>query len=308
MKTHLSDEAKGMIAASAAYVIFGFSYLFSKMALNVTEPLILLCCRFTLTFITLNFLVLTGICRISLKGKNLLLPVLVGLVQPCLYFILENYGLSYTTTAFTGMISSVSPIFTAILGAVVLKEKLSIRQWLFVLVSIAGVAMVSVGGSGGKNTVAGCVCLVAAYLSGSLYSLMIRRFSRVFTPFELTYVMFSVGFVFFAVMTFSAYRGAALTMMREALGHADFIVPVIYLGVGASVVAYFLANYSLSKLPVARSTIFTNLSTLVSVVSGIIIMGDPFGPLSVAAFALMLLGIWGVNRFRAADETAAGKK
>ena len=149
---------------------------------------------------------------------------------------------------------------------------------------------------------------MAAYLSGSLYSLMIRRFSRVFTPFELTYVMFSVGFVFFAVMTFSAYRSAALTMMRVALGHADFIIPVIYLGIGASVIAYFCANYSLSKLPVARSTIFTNLSTLVSVVSGIVRMGDPFGPLSVAAFALMLLGIWGVNRFRADERPDPGSK
>ena len=70
MKNKLSDEARGMIAASAAYIIFGFSYLFSKMALNVTEPLILLCCRFTLTFVTLNFLVLTRICRISLRDRK----------------------------------------------------------------------------------------------------------------------------------------------------------------------------------------------------------------------------------------------
>ena len=86
MSKRLSDDAKGMLAASAAYIIFGFSYLFSKMALNVTEPLILLCLRFTLTFVTLNVLVLTRICRISLKGKKLIWPVLVGLVQPCLYF------------------------------------------------------------------------------------------------------------------------------------------------------------------------------------------------------------------------------
>ena len=302
MSKRLSDDAKGMLAASAAYIIFGFSYLFSKMALNVTEPLILLCLRFTLTFVTLNVLVLTRICRISLKGKKLIWPVLVGLVQPCLYFVLENYGIDYTTTAFTGMISSISPIFTAILGAIVLKEKLSVKQWIFVLVSIVGVAMVSVGGSGGKNTVAGCVCLVAAYLSGSLYSLMIRRFSREYTPFELTYVMFSVGFVFFLILTFAVYRSETPAMIAEALGHTDFIIAAVYLGIGSSVIAYFLANYSLAKLPVARSTIFTNLSTLVSVASGVVIMGDPFGPVSVAAFALILLGIWGVNRFKMKDD------
>ena len=35
---YMSSEKKGMIAASTAYVIFGLSYLFSKMALNITVP------------------------------------------------------------------------------------------------------------------------------------------------------------------------------------------------------------------------------------------------------------------------------
>ena len=65
----LNDEQKGMLAATVTYIIFGFSYLFSKMALNITNPIILLCARFSVTFITLNILVLTRIVKINLKGK-----------------------------------------------------------------------------------------------------------------------------------------------------------------------------------------------------------------------------------------------
>jgi hypothetical protein len=119
--SRFSEEQKGMLAATAAYVIFGFSYLFSKMALNVTEPFILLLARFTTTFLVLNLLVLTGVCKIRLKGKNLLAPILVGILQPCLYFVFENYGLAYTTTSFTGIDSSISPVFTIVLGALILK-------------------------------------------------------------------------------------------------------------------------------------------------------------------------------------------
>ena len=64
----MSGEKKGMIAASTAYVIFGLSYLFSKMALNITNPIILLCVRFTITFIALNLLVVTGLMKLNLKG------------------------------------------------------------------------------------------------------------------------------------------------------------------------------------------------------------------------------------------------
>lgn len=297
----LNDERKGMLAASIAYIIFGFSYLFSKMALGITEPIILLCARFTVTLITLNVLVLTRVVKINLKGKPLLMPILIGLIQPCLYFVLENYGLQYTTTSFTGIFSSLNPVFTALLGALILRERPNGKQWLSILVSITGVLMVSLDGSGGQNTVLGCICLIGAYFLGSFYSLMIRRYSEKFTPFELTYVMFTVGFVFFAILAFITYRGNTVSMLSYALSKAEFLIAVAYLGIGSSVLAYFLANYSLAKLPVARSTIFGNLSTVVSVLAGVIIMDDRFTWVTALAFALILCGIFGVNKFKDAD-------
>ena len=86
----MTETQKGMLAATGAYTIFGFSYLFSKMALDITEPMILLCARFSVTFIVLNLLVLTRVMRPSLRGKKLWGPVLLGILQPVMYFILEN--------------------------------------------------------------------------------------------------------------------------------------------------------------------------------------------------------------------------
>ncbi|MGN1408932.1 MAG: DMT family transporter [Eubacteriales bacterium] len=291
----MNGEKKGVIAASLAYIIFGLSYLFSKIALNITEPAILLCARFSITFVILNILVLTGIMKLNLRGKNLIPPILVGLLQPVLYFILENYGLKYTNTSFTGLLSAISPIFTAILGALILKERPTRKQWVFICISLLGVLMVSLKSGSGNNTVLGCLCLIGAYLSGSFYSLLIRRLSDRFTPFELTYVMFSVGFVFFAGMAFFQYRAETVPMLISAVNNSRFIIAILYLGGVASVGAYLLANYSLSKLPVARSTIFANLSTVVSILSGVIIMHDSFTLISVIATILILLGVWGTN-------------
>ena len=299
----MKNEQKGMLAASVAYVIFGFSYLFSKMALEVTEPMILLASRFTVTLLVLNLLVVTRVLKLNLKGKSLAGPILIGILQPVLYFIFENYGLKYTTTSFTGMISSISPIFTAVLGAVMLKEHPNFKQWIGIVVSIAGVMMVSLGSTGGQNTPIGCICLLLAYFLGSFYSLMVRKFSRNFSAFELTYVMFTVGFVFFTILAFVQYGGETLPMFTEALTHGKFLIAILYLGAGASVGGYMLANYSLAKLPVARSTIFGNLSTVVSVLAGVVIMGDEFSWISAVAFVLIMTGIWAVNRFR--DESEA---
>ena len=286
-----------MLAAAAAYTIFGLSYLFSKMALNITEPTILLCVRFSLTVITLNLLVVLRIFKLDLRGKNLLGPIGLGFLQPILYFILENYGLKYTTTSFTGIISSISPIFTAILGAVILREKPNRKQWCCIGVSIIGVMMVSLGSSAGENTLAGCLCLLGAYLCGGYYSILARKLSRHFSPVDLTYIMFSMGFLFFLGMAFIQYGGNTFGMISSALTEPTFIIAAVYLGIFASIGAYMLANYSLARLPVMRSAIFNSFSTLISVLSGIILMKDPFTPVSILAFLMILAGVRGVNYF-----------
>lgn len=293
----MSDERKSMLAAGVAYCIFGLSYLFSKMALNITEPMILLCVRFSVTFLVLNLLVCTKILKLNLRGKNLAGPILLGILQPVLYFVFENYGLKYTTTSFTGIVSSISPIFTAIMGVIFLREKPNMKQWLCIGLSIIGVLMVSLGSGGGENTIAGCVCLLIAYVLGSFYSILVRKLSDEFSPVELTYVMFVVGFVFFMVMAFLQHRSDTLPMITSALSDTKFIISVLYLGAAASIGAYMLANYALSRLPVTRATIFTSFSTIVSVSSGVILMHDPFTLISAIAFAMILFGVFGVNRF-----------
>lgn len=293
----MSSEKKGMLAAGIAYAIFGVSYLFSKMALEFSEPVTLLCCRFFVTVIVMNIMAATGILKLNLKGKKLMGPILLGISQPILYFVLENYGLKYTTTSYTGMVSSVGPVFTAALGAIMLREKPNMKQWLCIAVSIAGVMMVSMGGGGGENTLAGCLCLLGAYLCGSIYSILVRKLSKDYSAFELTYVMFTEGFLFFAALLLIQNGAGTGAVILSAVSHGRFIISALFLGGVVSIGAFMLVNYSLARIPVARSAIFNCMSTLFSVLAGVVVMKDPFTWVSAAAFILMMGGMWGVNRF-----------
>ena len=60
----------GIIAALLANIIFGFSFIFSKTALSVSHPLIILSVRFTFAFIFLNILLISGKFKINIKGKQ----------------------------------------------------------------------------------------------------------------------------------------------------------------------------------------------------------------------------------------------
>ena len=65
------DNLIGILAALIPNIIFGFSFLFSKIALGVAHPLIILAVRFTLAFIVLNLLWLVGIVKLNFRGKNI---------------------------------------------------------------------------------------------------------------------------------------------------------------------------------------------------------------------------------------------
>lgn len=293
----MNAEKKAMLAAATTYSIFGLSFIFSKMALNIAEPMILLCVRFLFSFAALNLLVLTKVVKINLRGKNLLPPILLGILQPVLYYIFENYGLKFTTASFTGIISSISPVFAAILGMIFLRERPNWKQWICMGLSIVGVLMVSLNTSDGQNTITGCLCLLAAYLSASLYTIMSRKLSSNFSPIELTYVMFAVGFVFFVGITFVTYRAETIPMIVNALDSMQFVFSCVYLSILSSIVAFFLLNYAMAKIPVTRAAIFNSFATIVSILAGVIFMGDPFTLISAISFVLILGGVFGVNHF-----------
>ena len=102
-------------------------------------------------------------------------------------------------------------------------------------------------------------------------------------------------------MSIVSYRGETFTMVYDAFTHSEFIIAILYLGGVASVGAYMLVNYSLSKLTVTRSTVFSSFATIVSVLSGVILMKDPFTVISAVAFVLILGGVAGVNLFASKD-------
>lgn len=82
----------GAAAALAANTIFGFSFIFSKMALSAAHPLIILSVRFTVAFIVMSLLTLTGKFRLSLKGKPKKKLLIMALAQPLFILYLSFTG------------------------------------------------------------------------------------------------------------------------------------------------------------------------------------------------------------------------
>lgn len=295
-KLKIKSEYTGMFAALFSNVIFGFSFIFSKLALSVTEPLIILAVRFTVAFAVMNILWLFGVIKLDFKGKSKKGLILMGLAQPLLYFIFELYGLSLVSSALSGIIISLVPVGVLLISGVFLGEKPTKIQVVCTLVSIVGVSLLSLlSNDGAKNYFFGVVLLLAAVISAAAFNILSRKESMVFSPFERTYAMFLIATVGFNIIAFSVFRGQYIGEIVSAFKNTDFVIAIGYLSVLSSVAAFMLFNYSTSKISAVRSASFSNIIAVVTVLAGLIILKEHFSLLEILLCVPVIMGVWGVN-------------
>ena len=162
------NDAAGTAAALAANIIFGCSFIFSKMALSAAHPLMILSVRFTVAFIAMSLLILTGKFRLSLKGKPKKRLLIMALAQPLLYF--ELYGLSLVSSALSGVIIALVPVAVILLSVLFSGEKPTLLQGVCTAVSLVSVSVMSIISTDGKeNRTTGILLLAAAVLCAAVF-------------------------------------------------------------------------------------------------------------------------------------------
>lgn len=292
----MTKEKSHMLMALAGNSIFGFSFLFSKLALNVAEPFVLLAIRFLGAFALMTVLRFLKIMQCDLKGKDLRPLILLGLLQPVIYFICESYGIKYTASSFAGIIIALCPIAGIFLGTVILRERPSGLQIFFCVLSVAGVIVMTVLNGVEGFRWKGFFFLLGAVFSGSMFSVYSRRISDRFTAVERTYVMFGVGTVVFAVLAILRV-GTQWELWLRPMRSGSFWMGIVYLSFASSVGAFLLLNKALDVLDVARSLVFANVTTVISVLAGVLLLKEQFSPLQAVGIGMVLVGVYGANRF-----------
>lgn len=292
------NKVLGMLAALTANIIFGFSFIFSKSALESAHPLTVLAVRFTVAFLTLNLLLLTGKIKLDFRGKPKGRLLAMGIAQPLLYFIFELYGLSLVSSAFSGVIISLVPVGVILLSTFFLKEKPTVIQWLCTAVSIAGVSAMSIlSNDGAENKLLGVLLLLGAVICAEVFNVLSRGEAARFSPFERTYIMFLLGMVGFNIIAFSVLKGEYIPSVLSAVTEPAFLLSIGYLAVLSSVGAFLLYNYSTSVITATQSASFSNIITVVTVLAGVIILKESFSVWEYLLCAVIIFGVWGVNFF-----------
>ena len=186
-------EKLGTLAAIIGNSIFGFSFMFSRIALGVTSPFVMLTYRFILAFVLLNAVALWSVkmrkpaperpgevdwMRFDLRGRPVLPLLLMGIVQPVGYFLCESYGISLSNSTFAGVIIATGPLAALVAGIFTLHEIPKKSQTVFSLISIIGVILMTLQQRAeGEVKIAGIILLIGAVTCGTSFAIISRKLS-----------------------------------------------------------------------------------------------------------------------------------
>lgn len=279
------------LAAIAGNLFWGSSFIFTRVALRVSDPLLMLSVRFVLATVLMTIPLVMGKAHLSLRGKRLSLVLMLCLTET-LGFFFETFGVQFTNATYSGFVPAIVPIVAMLVAIPAMREYPTKRQAFFSIFPIIGVVIMTVSGrSLGIIRPIGALFLLATCLFSSFSKITRRRASQAFTPFETTYlchVLFSV--VFTAATLFSA-KGDASVFTR-ALSQPSFLYPVLALSLLSSVGANLLINYAAKKLTVAKLAVYGTLSAPCSMLLGLLFLREPMNLSSAFGAALILFGIW----------------
>jgi len=282
-------------------IIFGLSFLFTKKALMVSNPITLVSFRFLLAFIVMSLLIVFKVIKVNYKNKPMKWLIVLAIIEPIIYFIFETYGLQRTSSSLGGLMIALIPIVVTILAIYFLNEKPSRKQVLSIILSVSGVVLIILmdGSKNSGNSILGVLFLSVAVFSAAFFNIIARKISKHFTAIEVTYFMMFLGAIFFNIVSVSNHiLNGSLSNYFEPLKSSSFVLSILYLGILSSIVAYFLANFTLSKMEASKSAVFANISTIVSILAGVIFLKENFHLYHTIGSAMILMGVWGTNYYK----------
>ena len=289
-------------------VIYGSSVFFTGTLNENVDVLDILAIRFFISFLVLYLLKTFKILKINVGIRDVLKKterspyardlLRAAIFEPVLYMLFETLGISMTTGITAGVLLSLAPVSSCICESVILKEKTTLAQKIFLGIGILGVAYIALNTStsGGTNTVAGIVFVLLAVVTGSLFMVFSRKSASHFSAMEITYFSALLGMIAFnSVNVIRHLIGGTIVEYFMPLANTQNLIGFLFLAVISTIVATGMNNFALSKMQVSVMSAFGGLSTMVTIAVGVLWGGEKLYTFHCIGILLIVTRMIGVS-------------
>lgn len=280
-------QVTGHIAAIVTCLIWGTTFVSTKVLLQDFGPVDLLFLRFLLGYFTL-WLMRPKKLRTE-KGQEIIF-VGAGLCGVCLYYLFENIALTYTQASNVSVIVSTAPLFVTIMAHFFLKEEKLQKYFFFGFVcAIAGIILLSFGGGENVsiNLIGDLLCVAGSFVWGA-YSILIKKISGFgYNVIQTTRRVFFYGLMFMIPILIGSGAKFHSSAYTKPLNLAN----LLYLGIGACAVCFVTWNYAVKMLGAIKTSAYIYAIPVITIVVSVIILHEKVTPFMLGGTALTVLGL-----------------
>lgn len=269
---NIKNRTIGHILALVTILIWGITFISTKILLNDFKPVEILIIRFVMGFLALWAIYPKKLGKIPAKDN--ILFMFAGLSGICLYYLLENISLVYTMASNCGVIMSFAPFFAAILSKIFIKSKENLGRNFFLgfLIAIIGIVLICFNGAKLKLNPLGDILALSAALVWGFYSIISKKISTLNYPLiPAVRRTFLYGILFMIPAAFLFNFNPDFSLFLKPV----YLLNILFLGLGASALCFVFWNRALGVLGVVKTSVYIYLVPVITVLTSVLILKEP---------------------------------
>ncbi|MFC1286496.1 DMT family transporter [Bacillus paralicheniformis] len=287
MKTR--RETAGHLAAVITIIIWGTTFVSTKVLLEDFAPVDILFYRFLLGLIVLIMVHPHVLTFRSWRQEALFAGA--GLCGVTLYFLLENIALTLTYASNAGMIVAVIPMITAVLAHFFLSgERLEPRFFIGFAAAFTGLALIFFNGQIMlKLNPLGDILAAASAFVWAAYAILMKKISTFgYHTIQCTQRIFLYGLLFMV---------PALFLFDFRFDASPFASPanwlnILFLGAGASALCFVTWNWSVGVLGAVKTSAYIYMVPVITIAASVVILQEKLTWVAFCGGALTLAGLY----------------
>lgn len=279
----------GHAAAFVTILIWGTTFISTKVLLLVFSPIEILFIRFMLGYVALWC---ACPCRLKLQSKKQeWYFAAAGLCGITLYYLFENIALTYTLASNVGVIISIAPFFTVIFACIFLHDgRPTVRFFTGFLMAMAGIMLISFGnGTSVQINPFGDILAIIAAVIWAAYSIITKKISGFgYHTILTTRRTFFYGLVFMAPVLF---------LMDFQVSTSDFlslhvILNLLFLGLGASALCFVTWNIAVKILGSVKTSVYIYMVPVITAATSALVLHERITGTAICGIVLTLVGLF----------------
>lgn len=272
--------------------IWGLSYIWVEQVYEFLTPITTVMMRVCIATIFLVTISITLRKLQKIKRQHFYFFMLMGLLDPLGYFILEALGLANSSAATASVVISLIPVLLPIAAFFVLKEKIAKTVVAGVLLSFTGVLFVIMKPDlTFEVSTLGILFLLLAVFASVTYNILLKKLLDHYNIFTIITTLNIVS-TFYFIPIFFFYSKPEFS---SALLTWKFITPVLLLAFLASTLSFLFYAKGIEILGVSKTNVFANLIPVITAFFAWLILDEEISVKMMIGIALVICGLFIAN-------------